>query len=122
MLRLARVVDQSAVVAELVATTFATTASAQATSTGVARDTAVPNRAVVTATQDSTLALTTPLPTSVLGGRELRREHGVSLARVLGELPGARALSSGEQVGTPVIRGLSGTRVLTLDDGLRLED
>ena len=77
---------------------------------------------VVTATRDTISPLASPLPTATLTAAELRRDHGVSLAQTLTRLPGVRALSTGEQIGKPVIRGLSGARVLVLDDGLRLED
>lgn len=63
-----------------------------------------------------------PLASSTLGPERLRREHSVSLARTLATLPGVRALTTGEQVGKPVIRGLFGPRVAVLADGLRLED
>jgi iron complex outermembrane receptor protein len=62
------------------------------------------------------------LASSTLGPERLRREHSVSLARTLSTLPGVRALTTGEQVGKPVIRGLFGSRVAVLADGLRLED
>jgi len=77
---------------------------------------------VVTATRDSLDALASPLPTATLGAAQLRRDHGVSLAQTIRRLPGVRALTTGEQIGKPVIRGLSGARVLVLDDGMRLED
>jgi len=63
-----------------------------------------------------------PLASSTLGAERLRREHSVSLARTLATLPGVRAVTTGEQVGKPVIRGLFGSRVAVLADGLRLED
>ena len=63
-----------------------------------------------------------PLPASDLSGDELRLETSVSLARALERLPGLRTLSTGEQVGKPIVRGLSGPRVLVLENGLRLED
>ncbi|HKP75394.1 MAG TPA: TonB-dependent receptor, partial [Longimicrobiaceae bacterium] len=63
-----------------------------------------------------------PLASSTLGPERLRREHSVSLARTLSTLPGVRALTTGEQVGKPVIRGMFGPRVAVLADGLRLED
>src|SRR5207245_6728501 len=66
--------------------------------------------------------LTSPLPTAELAGERLRREHEVSLAHALDGLPGVRTLSTGEQVGKPIIRGLTGPRVLVLDNGERLED
>lgn len=63
-----------------------------------------------------------PLPVSVLGATELHRDISVSLARTLERLAGMRTLSTGREIGKPVIRGLSGSRVLVLSDGLRLED
>lgn len=63
-----------------------------------------------------------PQPSATLSGERLQREHTVSLAQAIEELPGMRNLSTGEQVGKPVIRGLTGPRVLVLEDGYRLED
>jgi outer membrane receptor protein involved in Fe transport len=63
-----------------------------------------------------------PLPTNTLSGDQLRRNHTVSLAHSLEELPGVRALTTGGQVGKPVIRGMTGPRVLVLEDENRLED
>lgn len=77
---------------------------------------------VVTATRDSISQLASPLPTGVLNSAQLRRDHGVSLSQTISRLPGVRSLSTGEQIGKPVIRGLTGSRVLVLDDGLRMED
>lgn len=76
----------------------------------------------VTATRATIDPLTSPLPTAELSGEPLRRYQQVSLARALDGLPGVRTLSTGEQVGKPIIRGLTGPRVLALDDGIRLED
>lgn len=76
----------------------------------------------VTATRAPIAPLASPLATDALSGERLRREHEVSLAQALEGLAGVRDLSTGQQVGKPVIRGLTGPRVLVLDDGLRLED
>ena len=76
----------------------------------------------VTATRNAVDPRFATLPVSELGPESLRREHGVSLAHALDGLPGVHTLSTGEQVGKPEIRGLSGSRVLVLADGLRLED
>jgi len=80
------------------------------------------SRLDVTASRSPIDSDRSPLPTAALSGDKLRREHSVSLARAIEDLPGVRTLSTGEQVGKPVIRGLSGPRVLTLEDGYRLED
>jgi iron complex outermembrane receptor protein len=77
---------------------------------------------VVTGAQAELGGAAAPLPAAELSGDDLRLETSVSLARALERLPGLRSLSTGEQVGKPVVRGLSGPRVLVLDNGLRLED
>jgi outer membrane receptor protein involved in Fe transport len=76
----------------------------------------------VTATRSAISPLAAPLASAELAGERLRRAHEVSVAHALAELPGVRTLSTGEQVGKPVIRGLTGPRVLVLDNGQRLED
>src|SRR6266699_4709161 len=76
----------------------------------------------VTATRQALASENSPLPTSALAGDELRQTEGVSLAQVVEALPGARTISTGAQIGKPVIRGFSGPRVLVLENGSRLED
>jgi len=77
---------------------------------------------VVTATRDAIDVGQSPLPVSQLAGDRLHREQSVALANAIERLPGVHSLTTGEQIGKPVIRGLSGARVLVLDDGHRLED
>ena len=77
---------------------------------------------IVTAARGASDPLSTPLPVETMSGERLRREQEVSLAQALDGLPGVRDLSTGQQVGKPMIRGLSGPRVLVLDNGNRLED
>ena len=76
----------------------------------------------VTATRSPTSGLNSSLPTSALSEDELRREASISLSHSLRKLPGVRSLSTGEQIGKPMIRGLFGSRVLVLENGSRLED
>src|SRR5258706_3858733 len=76
----------------------------------------------VTATRQPLASASSPLPADALAGSDLRRAQGVSLAHVVEALPGVRAITTGSQVGKPVIRGLSGARVLMLENGRRLED
>src|SRR5205807_1443529 len=76
----------------------------------------------VTATRQPIDALGSPLPVAGLSGDRLRRAESVSLARALETLAGVRALSTGESIGKPMIRGLAGARVLVLGNGSRLED
>jgi iron complex outermembrane receptor protein len=76
----------------------------------------------VTATRSPTEPLTSPLPTSTLGAGPLDRSTGVSLAHALEALSGVHALTTGGEIGKPMIRGLTGARVLVLEQGSRLED
>jgi iron complex outermembrane receptor protein len=76
----------------------------------------------VSATRAATETYLSPLPVSVLTGDRVHREAGMSLAKSVSALPGVRDVSTGLQIGKPVVRGLFGARVLTLHDGSRMED
>jgi iron complex outermembrane recepter protein len=76
----------------------------------------------VTVTRQPSAASESSLPVSSLGQETLRREHNESLARAVSTLAGVHAITTGEQIGKPVLRGLSGPRVLVLENGHRLED
>ena len=76
----------------------------------------------VTATRQALAPESSPLPASALAGDALREAQGVSLAHVVAALPGVNAITTGSQIGKPVIRGFSGPRVLVLENGSRLED
>lgn len=76
----------------------------------------------VTAARSPISPLRSPLPTAALSGDAVRREHSVSLAHVVDQVPGVRTVSTGAEIGKPMIRGLTGSRVLVLDNGHRMED
>src|SRR5437867_9404745 len=76
----------------------------------------------ITATRAPSAALGSPLSAAALSEDGLRRDQSVSLAHSLARLPGVNALTTGAQIGKPVIRGLAGARVLVLASGNRLED
>lgn len=76
----------------------------------------------VTASRAPLEAMVSSLPVDNISSERLRREEEVSLADSLEGLAGVRVSSTGQQVGKPIIRGLSGPRVLILDNSLRLED
>ena len=52
----------------------------------------------------------------------LRKNGGVTLIEGLTSIPGVEQLSTGTGIGKPVIRGLSGNRVLVYTQGVRLEN
>jgi iron complex outermembrane recepter protein len=76
----------------------------------------------VTATRRPMESLESPLPSSVLNGDQVHAEGGISLAHAIAQLPGVRSVTSGQEIGKPMIRGLFGPRVLVLSDGSRVED
>jgi outer membrane receptor protein involved in Fe transport len=76
----------------------------------------------VSATRSAIASKDSPLPAVSFGRAELDKGYSVSLAHALEEVSGVRTLSTGDEIGKPVIRGLSGPRVLVLVNGMRLED
>lgn len=77
---------------------------------------------VVTATISERGADEALRPVSVLAGDELQRGMEATVAATLASLPGLAATSMGPTVSQPVIRGLSGDRVLMLEDGTAVGD
>ncbi|MEQ6885630.1 TonB-dependent receptor [Salicola sp. Rm-C-2C1-2] len=55
---------------------------------------------------------------NVLQGTEKARRESATLGQTLDHLPGVDTVSAGNQVGKPVIRGLSGNRVRILSNGI----
>lgn len=76
----------------------------------------------ITATRAALDPDRSPLPVDLLSGDALRNRTTVSLAHSIERVPGVRTLSTGAQVGKPVVRGLTGARVRVLDDSHPLED
>lgn len=76
----------------------------------------------VTAARSAQDILTSTLPISVLTGERIHRDATMSLAKSIAGLPGVRDVSTGLQIGKPMVRGLFGPRVLVMHDGSRLED
>ena len=52
----------------------------------------------------------------------MERNAGRSLGEMLATIPGVNMLQSGPTISKPVIHGLSGNRILTLNQGIRQED
>ncbi|MGY6586876.1 MAG: TonB-dependent receptor [Wenzhouxiangella sp.] len=61
-------------------------------------------------------------PVNVLTGDELERRRASNLGEVLDGLPGVSNSDFGPGVGRPVVRGLQGSRVQVLEDGLMTAD
>ncbi|SHI83911.1 TonB-dependent receptor [Flavobacterium terrae] len=54
--------------------------------------------------------------------KELQQSGAATLAEGLSKIPGVSNISTGTSIGKPVIRGLSGNRVLVYSQGVRLEN
>lgn len=80
------------------------------------------NPVTVTAARGATEIGSSVLPVSQISEEGLRRDGSISLAHSLVRLPGVRSVSTGQQIGKPMIRGFYGARVLSLQNGSRLED
>lgn len=72
----------------------------------------------ITAAPFATLAEDAPSSVDVLDGEEKRQAESLSLGATLDDLPGVSTITTGGQVGNPVIRGLSGNRIRVLNDGI----
>ncbi|MBF5055038.1 outer membrane receptor protein [Alcanivorax sp. 521-1] len=57
----------------------------------------------------------------VVTGKEKERREGASLGETLRHLPGVGNISTGNTVGKPVIRGLSGNRIQILSNGVGVD-
>lgn len=60
--------------------------------------------------------------TQVLDRMAMQQEAGRGLGEMLVRVPGVTLLQSGPTIGKPVIHGLSGNRVLIMNQGIRQED
>ena len=77
---------------------------------------------VVTATLSERRAAEALRSVGVMAGDELQRQMEGTVAASLASMPGLAATSMGPTVTQPVIRGLTGDRVLMLEDGARVGD
>ncbi|MYA41786.1 MAG: TonB-dependent receptor [Gemmatimonadetes bacterium] len=77
---------------------------------------------VVTGTLSERAAAEALRPVSVLAGDALQRRSEATVAATLASMPGMAAISMGPAVSQPVVRGLSGDRVLMLEDGTPVGD
>ncbi|NBC02219.1 MAG: TonB-dependent receptor [Bacteroidetes bacterium] len=75
----------------------------------------------VTGTPYASDPLTTPADVDVLTGNRKFAQQSTSLGASLSDLAGVSSISTGSQMGKPVIRGLSGSRIRVMDDGVAMD-
>ncbi len=76
----------------------------------------------ITATPTGTDALEITRSTAAITGKELERAVGASISQTIAAEPGLAMRYNGPAANAPVIRGLTGERVLMLQDGARAGD
>jgi len=76
----------------------------------------------VTASATAASGLNTAQATAELAGKELQRTVAATVARTLSSQPGMAVRYAGPATSTPMIRGLSGERILVLQNGERAGD
>lgn len=76
---------------------------------------------LVTGVSASTEKRRNPVPTAVVGPNELRRRTANNIIDAIAHTPGVSQVTTGAAIAKPVIRGLSGNRVVTLNNGMRQE-
>lgn len=73
-------------------------------------------------TVTSTRRQTTVLQqTSKISGEKLERSASISVAKVLEKVPGVSMISTGNTIAKPVIQGMHSSRILLINNGVRLE-
>lgn len=77
---------------------------------------------IVTGTPGARLGDDAVRPTATMTGSELARKLDGTIGATLEREPGLASMSMGPATSRPVIRGLSGDRVLMLEDGARVGD
>ncbi|MDF7814492.1 TonB-dependent receptor [Hymenobacter sp. YC55] len=76
---------------------------------------------VVTGVSGSTEARRSPLPTTVVERRYLNTQAATNAVDALARVPGVAQLTAGPAISKAVIRGLTGSRVIQLNNGARQE-
>jgi len=62
-----------------------------------------------------------PSQIDVVTGEELKREGGAGLGQSLDHIPGVDSVNTGNNVGKPSIRGLTGTQIQVISDGIGVD-
>lgn len=63
-----------------------------------------------------------PFPVESISNEELQQSGGISLAQNISKIPGVNYSSLGSGVSKPVIRGLTNTNIVFLNDGVKVEN
>ena len=76
---------------------------------------------VVTGVSQATQLRRSPIPTSVVDRTRLNQTSATNLIDAIAHTPGVSQITTGAAISKPVVRGLSGNRVITLNNGAKQE-
>ena len=74
---------------------------------------------VITGTSHASEVRRSPVPMAIINHEYLKQNSSSNIVDAISNIPGVSAVSTGPNVSKPYIRGLGGTRVLSLYDGIR---
>jgi iron complex outermembrane receptor protein len=87
----------------------------------MAESNALLNEVVVTGLAGTSLMKQSPTPVSVVTQSDLFQTTSTNIIDALAHNPGISQVTTGSGISKPVIRGLGYNRIVTIDDGVRLE-
>ncbi len=79
------------------------------------------NEVVVTGNAKATPVDNTPQPVTEVSHDYLMQHASANIIDALSQIPGVSGITDGQSISKPVIRGLGGNRVVTINDGVRQE-
>lgn len=77
---------------------------------------------IVTGVPSATDNQKTPMPVAVMSYKELLQNSATNVIDAVAKVPGVSAITDGQSISKPVIRGLGYNRVLTVNDGVEQVD
>ena len=80
------------------------------------------NEIIITGVGYATDKQKSPVNVTILEGDAIHEKAATNVIDAISKLPGVSAITSGQSISKPVIRGLGYNRVLTISDGVQLVD
>lgn len=117
----ARILVQVSMVGYATLTRMVNLSGAQVLDLSLAASVTEMDEVVVTGTSKATELRKNPVPTTLVGRQFLREDPSSNLFVLLAKVPGVSVATTGPNVAKPYLRGLGGSRTLTLFDGIRQE-
>jgi iron complex outermembrane recepter protein len=88
----------------------------------LSRSATVLNNVTITGVSAATERLKNPIPIAVMGFQAISENSSTNVIDAIAKVPGVSAITDGQSISKPVIRGLGYNRVLTVNDGVEQVD